>query len=280
MPFKRPLRPLFRAAVLVIAAAAPSSVQAGDDFGLWTDVSAERKISKRFSVEAGLDFRAEQQLRDASRWSLSAGGSYKATDFLKLATGYAFIRDHSPMEGKVNYTQKGKVNGYNVDHSFWRSKHRAYFDVTGKLRLGRFGLGLRERYQYTHYMATTIGRDRYRNAMQPGYTGAVYEWNGEQFMELTHGTDDKRAKDAHYLRSRLQIEYNIRRCPVDPFASYELSNNLSDAMHLDKTRLTVGAEWKIQKKHVISLAYIYQNGHDDDDDDDIHVIDLGYKFKF
>ena len=49
---------------------------------------------------------------------------------------------------------------------------------------------------------------------------------------------------------------------------------------LDKTRLTVGGDWKLSKKHKISAAYIYQDGADDDGNDDIHVISVGYKFTF
>ena len=53
-------------------------------------------------------------------------------------------------------------------------------------------------------------------------------------------------------------------------------------MNLDKSRLTVGTEWKITKQHRIDLAYIYQNSHDADDNDGggLHAISVGYKFKF
>ena len=51
---------------------------------------------------------------------------------------------------------------------------------------------------------------------------------------------------------------------------------------LAKTRLTLGTDWKISKKHSVSLAYIYQDGAGDDDSgtNNIHVIEVGYKFSF
>ena len=76
------------------------------------------------------------------------------------------------------------------------------------------------------------------------------------------------------------MDYNIRRCPVDPFATFELSNNLSHGFSIDKRRWTVGADWKIKKAHTITVAYVYTNGNDDDDEGSLHALSIGYKFKF
>jgi len=270
--------PSFAACALATVLALPA--HADDDFGLWTSIAAEKKLGKHFDIEAAFDFRAEQKLQHAARYAVSLGAGYKPAKWLKFSAGYAFLRDHSPLEAKVNFTKKGKENGYNVDEDYWRSKHRVFVDVTGKLSVGRFTLSLRERYQFTHYVSADCTRYRYRDLVQGGYTGEVYTWGGEDFMSYEQATDHKATKNAHYLRSRLQIEYNIRHCPLTPFASYELSCNLSEALDAEKSRLCLGFDWKISKRHVLSAAYLYQNGHDDDSDGNIHVIDLGYKFKF
>lgn len=78
------------------------------------------------------------------------------------------------------------------------------------------------------------------------------------------------------------MEYNIRHCAFTPYATFEFHNDLKESMDLDKSRLTVGTEWKITKQHRIDLAYIYQNSHDADDNDGggLHAISVGYKFKF
>lgn len=266
--------------VLALAAMVAAPAVADDDFGLWTSIAAEKKFNKKISLEAGIDFRSEQKLKSVSRWSGSLGVGYKPWKFLKFSAGYAYIYDRSVQEAKVNYTNSGNINGYNVDHGYWRSKHRAYVDATGKLDVGRFSFSLRERYQYTHTMGTTCLRDRYRDTAPGGYSGDIYYWNGEGFIEKNLVEDDKSHKNNHYFRSRLQVSYDIKGVPLEPFVSYEISNNLSDGFALDKTRITVGTDWKINKKHKLSLAYLYQDGADDDSNDNIHVIDLGYKFEF
>lgn len=266
--------------LLILPFLIPATAAASDDFGIWTGIGVEKKLPANFSVDAGVGFRAEDNLNSVARWDFNVGVGYKPCKFLKLGAGYVLIRDHSLLESKVNYTKKGKENGYNVDHDYWRTKHRFVFDVTGKVDFGRFTLSLRERYQLTHANSATCVRDRYRDALQDGYTGDVYTWNGEEFMEYEQTTNAKSGKTTNYLRSRLELEYNIRHCPLTPFVSYELSNDLSGGFSTDKTRLSIGTDWKISKQHTVSVAYLYQNGHDDDDNNDIHVIDISYKFKF
>ena len=92
--------------------------------------------------------------------------------------------------------------------------------------------------------------------------------------------DDKEAKTKQYLRSRISVEYNIRHCNVDPFASFELSNSLDHKFSIDKRRWTLGADWKITKKHTVTVAYVYTNGQDDDDEGNLHALSIGYNYKF
>ena len=265
--------------LLTVGAVSPACAQQ-DDFGIWTSVGVEKKINKQWSAEAGVEFRTADNLQEVSRWGGSLGVNYKLTGFLKLGAGYAYLYDHNAMETKVNYTKNGNVNGYNVDHAYWQSKHRAYFDVVGSLKSGRFKFSWRERYQYTHSVATDCDRMRFRDEAQPGYSGESFEWNGQQFTDYEEVVDHKSGKNKHYLRTRAKVEYNIPKCPLNPYASYELSNDLADGLDLDKTRLIVGTEWKITKQHVLTVGYLYQHGTDGDHDGGRHVLDLGYTFTF
>lgn len=273
---------IFTAAFLMAA-----HLHADDDFGIWSSIAVEKKISKKFSLEAGLDFRAEQNLESVARWDASLSAGYKPWKFLKLGVGYVYIYDRSIQESKVNYNNSGNVNGYNVDHGYWRSKHRAVFEATAKQKWGRFTFSLRERYLFTHYVGADCYRTRFRDeidASQGGFSGETYPWNGKEYAEMEVVTDHKKSKNRHYLRSRLKVEYDIRNCPLTPFASYELSNNLAEAMDLDKSRLVVGVDWKINKRHALSVGYLYERGADFDFDDDgqgnTHALDIGYKFDF
>lgn len=266
----------------IVAFAGLNTAQA-DDFGLWGDLAVQKNITKRFSVDAGIDLRAENELKDFTRIGASVGLGFKATKWLSFGTGYTFLHDYNLSETKPSYKKDRKtIRGYNVDDAYWRNKHRATFDVSGAIPIGRFTITVRERYQYTHYVATNTRRTKYRSEITDldGWTGKDYPIGGRHFSSKEQEKDAKRAKDKHYLRSRFGLEYNIRHCAWTPYATYEFSNNLSHQLHLDKQRLTVGAEWKITKQHRLDLAYVYSNGADDDNNDDCHALSIGYKFKF
>jgi hypothetical protein len=52
-------------------------------------------------------------------------------------------------------------------------------------------------------------------------------------------------------------------------------------MQYDKVRAQAGVEWKINKKHILSGAYLYQNENQEiGPNESLHAIKLGYKFKF
>ena len=259
--------------LLVSLLALPALAQS--DLGLWTGLTFEKEFGKRFSLDAGVDFRAAENITRESRWAASLGAGYKVNKHLKLGAGYIFITDRNPWEYKVNYNDEGEMKGYNVDHAYWRNKHRAFFEATGKVKAGRFSFSLRERYQFTHFVADSTERDRYRGVVTSDYPGKQY--NGYAYSETV--MDHKGSKNRHYLRSRLKVEYDIRKCPLTPIVSYEVYNNLSEGFDLDKSRLSAGLEWKVTKKVNISAAYLFQTGADDDSDGDEHIIDIGFKFE-
>lgn len=275
--------------LLLLAAFSALPVCAGDDFGIWSEANVQKDFSKKFSLHAGFEFRSMDKVTEASRYALSAGATYKPFSFLSIGAGYTYIRDHVDAESKIDYNadEDGELefNGYNVDHAYGRNKHRASFDITGKVDAGRFTFSVRERFQYTHYQSATTTRERYRaplpESMGPeNWTGDLYPYGDYYFTEKRVGEDEKRAKDKYYLRSRFKVEYNIKHCPLTPYVSYEFTNNLEDKMDLKKTRLAVGTEWKITKQHRLDFAYLYEDGFDDDSDSNRHVLSIGYKFKF
>lgn len=271
---------------LLLTALAALSWQAAhaDDYGLWLDMAAQKNFSKKLSATLEADLRGENQLRDLTRASIGLGLGYKPTKWLSLGAGYSFIADYNLSETKVWIGKNsGKFKGYKVDDAYWRNKHRATVDVTGSLPLGRFTLSLRERYQYTHFVAATTDRTEYSGEITntDGFTGEKYAFNNKYFSSMERTDDRKAAKDRHYLRSRIGLEYNIHHCNWTPYATYEFSNDLSNSLHLDKQRLTVGTELKVGKQHRFDFAYVFTHGMDDDNsNNNLHVLSIGYKFKF
>lgn len=281
---------LFAAALALCSA---TSAIAQSDFGVWTEIGVEKSFNKKFSLEASVENRMANNATQPQRWNAAIGGSYKPLKWLKLGAGYVFIYNRNFQEAEEKYKENdegevvlgkdGKpiIEGYNVDHGYWRPRHRAYFDVQGKVDVGRFSISLRERYLYNYYVETEALRDKYRNPSQPGYSGNLYPFNGMEFMKYEQETDTKKAKSKHSLRSRLQVEYDIKGVPLTPFVSCELTNELSNAMQYDKVRAQAGVEWKINKKHILSGAYLYQNENQEiGPNESLHAIKLGYKFKF
>ena len=145
----------------------------------------------------------------------------------------------------------GAYNLINFNHEKrgWEIRHRYYFYTTGSLDAGRFTFSLRERFQST----------------------------------LRQGVEQTatRANPKLYLRSRLKVDYNIRKCKFDPFASVEIFNTLNDPQKnkIDQWRGIAGVDYKLKKNHFLQFYYRYTN-YADEETMDKHLFGVGYSFKF
>ncbi len=232
----------------------PATAMAQDDFGVWYSAGAEKKIDKRWSVGVEAELRTRNDSRTIDRWDLGADVEYKIAKHLKASAGYTFLRDNN--KEKISLHSDGTYNNWRP--SYWGSRHRFHVDLTGSLDVGRLSLSLRERWQYTYRPSSTTRRYDFDNSL----------WEDTEVS----------GRGKNVLRSRLQVDYNIPKCKVDPYASVELFN----AWSVKKVRYTVGAEWKIKKSHTLGLFYRFQDvrGDDGDNQADTHIVGLGYKFKF
>ena len=85
---------------------------------------------------------------------------------------------------------------YQHEKRGWEYRQRYYFYATGMYKIDRFRFSIRERFQST-----------YRNGVKE---------------------TAKRANPKLYLRSRFEVEYDIRKSKFAPFASVEMFNTLND----------------------------------------------------
>ena len=138
---------------------------------------------------------------------------------------------------------------YNHDKRGWEIRHRYYFYTTGSLDAGRFSFSLRERFQSTK-----------RQGVAQTAT---------------------RANPKLYLRSRLKVDYNIRKSKFTPYASFELFNTLNDPQKngASQWRVVAGTDYKLNKKSELALYYRYTN-YTDEEEIDTHRFGIGYSFKF
>ena len=211
----------------------------------------KKKIFSGFDASLEGEFRTRDGLQTVERWSGSAGVSYKMFRWLKASAGYTFIHYYHPME----VTKKG-----NYIPEYWQPKHRVNLSLTGKVDWRRFTFSLRERWQYTYRPSQSV----------PKFDGDDGSVKNDEYIS---------GKGKNVLRSRLQVEYNIRKCAFTPYTSCELSYSLNEIGAFEKLRWTLGTEWKLSKKHALDFYYLYQNKADDDEANG-HVIGAGYSFKF
>ncbi len=243
-------------ATAVILGGAAASAQ-----GFSGEASVKFSTPLHFDVSAGVDYRTTDGMKDTDQWGVDVGLSSKLTKWLKVGAGYCFIQDHYP----ASVSNKG----YDVN-AYWASKHRAYAGLTGSLKLWKFTLSLRERYQYTYRVPLQV----------PRFDDGV-----------AAGNKQVSAKSKHVLRSRLELSFKpYKKCRFEPYVSYELYSLLSSYNHTDhlsgsgtaadKQKLTAGCSYKINKHNSVELFYRYVKTSDPDDMDAKHLIGVGYSLKF
>ena len=237
---------------LLCAFLLPQALRA-DDSGLIFSAEASHKIRKGLNVDVGTEFRSRNDFRTADRVSFGVGISYKLLPWLKASGGYDLLIDNNREE--ITYQDDG-VSYNNWRPSYWGLRHRFNVSLTASRKVQRVEFSLRERWQYTYRPSKMIDNFDFDEG----------EWEDHEV----------RGKGKNVLRSRFQVEWDIPRCKYDPFASVEFHN----AKHLEKTRFIVGAEHTIKKTHDFKLYYRYQLTGSDSNEPDIHMLGLGYTYKF
>lgn len=223
----------------------------GDDLGIRISAGAEKKLIEKCTIGLEVDFYARNNVSEVDRWGGEMSITYKLIRWLNVSAGYKLFYYHNP--AKTTSDTHGLVNKYIPAHIAIR--HRFNISLVGNVDLGRFNLSLRERWQYIYSPEKAV----------------------QQYDEDTETWEDKalNGKGKNVLRSRLQVKYNIPDCNFQPYANAELYNNWK----LTEIRYTVGTGYKFDLHHSISLYYRYQRKKNVVEPD-MHILGIGYKFKF
>lgn len=241
--------------MLLAAVATVQSVKAqDDDFGIWSEVNVEKKLTKQWELDGGVEWRTRDNVSETDRWSVGVGTSYKLTDWLKASAGYTLLYDN-------NYKVNDKKTKY---AKYWGVRHRFNVSLTASKSFGDLSVSLRERWQYTYrpertemryFMNTTSSHDA-----------------GEEDEEHTYV-----GKGKNVWRNRLQLKYKVSKM----WRPYVAGESYVAGSGLDKIRLSAGTEIRLSKKHSLDVKYLFQKAYDDDDEEgNKHIIGLGYTFKF
>lgn len=227
-----------------------------DDFGVWTSISADKKVNKKISVGIEAEMRTRDNSEKIDRWSFGVEAKYKLTKWLKASVGYSLLDDNN-----YKITYKALNGAPNKLAEYWGVRHRFNVSLTASQKFGNFQVSLRERWQYTYRPEKTI--DQRWDFDDDEYDGKAKTYSG---------------RGKNIMRSRVQISYDIPNSHFEPYVSAEMYNGWS----VEKMRYTAGVDWKITKRHAVGAYYLYQAVHDDDDDNEpnLHILGLEYKFKF
>lgn len=280
--------------LFVLCLSALASYAQSDDFGMDFSLNVDKKLRPGTHVELEGGVRTMDHTKKIDRWSAGIGLDQRlyADPIFELKAGlkWEYMWVNYPEQTKVNtsstpnehydadtdtYTYTYDIDGYNHDHQFWRDRHRTTLALTAEYKPNkRWSFSLKESLQYSHYNKKTTTRDRYRIEDE--------EEDDDGNITYTYYLKDdnikvRKAKDRVVLRSKLGVAYNIRNCPVDPYASAEYGCGLHH--QANKWKFTAGVDIKLNKQNKIDLFYRYQT-EDDDEDPNGHIIGLGYNFKF
>lgn len=256
-----------------------------DDFGMDFSLSAEKKLrpGTQVGIEGGV--RTMDHTKKVDRWTVGASANQRLfqTSLFDFKAGlkWEYMWMNYPEQTKDKYedfeyfdgentTMKTEYMGYNHRHQLWRGRHRTSLSLAADYQPNkRWNFSWKEILQYSHYNKAKTTMNRWR-----------YEMNDDDEEELVLQPDnikEYKAKDRVVLRSRLGVDYNIRKCPVDPYVSAEYGCGLNYSTN--KWKFTAGADIKINKQNKIDLFYRYQT-EDDEDEPNGHFIGIGYNFKF
>ena len=241
--------------IIMLMILLPIGVKAqSDEFGTWTSVSLDKKLSKQFSLGTELELRTGNNLKNIDRWSAGISGDYRLTKWLKASAGYTYLYDYHPEA--YTYQDDGDLNKRTM--TYFGSRHRLSVLLTASKDFGKLNVSLRERWQYTYRPEQENKRMDYQHA-DLGYSYSV------------------RGKATNIWRNKLQLKYKT----TGLLQPYLYGETYVSGTGFDKLRLSLGTDLKLSKRSSLNVGYVYQKVYDNDDEEgNKHVLSIGYKYKF
>ena len=233
----------------------PIGVRAqSDEFGTWTSVSLDKKLSKQFSLGTELELRTGNNLKNIDRWSAGISVDYRLAKWLKASAGYTYLYDYHPEA--YTYQDDGDLNKRTM--TYFGSRHRLSVSLTASKDFGKLNVSLRERWQYTYRPEQENMRMDYQHA-DLGYSYSV------------------RGKATNIWRNKLQLKYKT----TGLLQPYLYGETYVSGTGFDKLRLSLGTDLKLSKRSSLNVGYVYQKVYDNvDEEGNKHVLSIGYKYKF
>lgn len=271
-----------------------NKIDEGSDLQGRFRAAIEIPLGKKWELQWSEQVRLMNNFQDIDKIVSSIGVGYKPWKFLKFGIDYCLVneRDYDTEMAMVQiplYDENGNPRVDNmtgeqifnyeereVETKSWGLRHRTNIDVTGMYRIGRVKLSLRERLRiqfrtdsinkYEHSDPTFSLRSRFKTA----YDLRNSRWEPYAFVELYTMLNSPK--------------------PVENFKEYPLSTEA----YVNRFRVAVGTEFKINKYHRLDMYYMvhfnrtynsrYKGNKGDLKEWSLekicnHVICIDYKFK-
>ena len=183
----------------------------------------EFPLGEKVSLTWGEQLRMKNMLGDVDKVLSSLTLDYEPWRFLEVGTEYAFVNERKGAED-------------------WRIKHRINFNVTGKLKVGRFDLSLRERVRFvvrsydTNPYETPNPFTTLRTRLKAAYNTPT-RWKPYAYVELY---------------TTLNAPAAVANCLQNPLSSA----NIEDDDYMNRIRVVLGSEVKLGQKHKMDLHYM------------------------
>ena len=117
---------------LPLAASAQTDDKQSPEVGARLSFALDKKIVKGLHISLDEQLRFDNNFKSFDRFHTTVAVKYKVHENVKLGLGYAMINSYSSSSA-----------------SFKNMRHRIMADVTGTLKLGKWNLSLKERFQAT-----------------------------------------------------------------------------------------------------------------------------------
>ncbi len=224
---------------ITIAIASVLTAQETEPGGIWTSVSLEKEITKKWSVNGEFEFRTHgiNLLRD--RFTAQLGTDYEIFNNLKLGASYSWM----------NVDDDYKWSDDSIRTDYFQNRHRFNLQGVWRYKLGNIAFQFRERAQVTF----KDDSDRIKS-------------NGK--------INENRINPEYIWRNRIKISYDKKKMPWTPYFSFESYYELNDPdpiryynsaatsyeernSYFSKLKYTVGVEYKINKQHTVELYGMY-----------------------
>lgn len=248
-----------------------------DDFGLDLSAGVEEKLSKTIDFEGGMLLRTQDNSRRLERFGIEAGFSWKFVNTKTLdmklgisgsAVNKLNLSDRSDKYDIFNMedgTVVSHFKGYNQTEKYWRGRTRENISLSASYKPNkRWAFSIKETMQFNQYHVVDSVN--------------VEKWRFNDDDELYKRDDKKHVerKDRTVLRSKVAVQYNVRRSPFSPYVSVDHGCGINYTA--TKWKFTVGTDLKLNKTNKLDVFYRLQT-EDDDDEPNGHILGVAYTIK-